>query len=157
MDKEPANRYSTFLIIGYGASLICILLLLSLNDRRYGTQIDNIWYIIFSVLLWMLFQSARKKAKIVVVALLAANLILLILYVRLLPPFTYKAALRELSSQYPEVMLPSSWDRKNQSLAPYYEMGKLKYYRYVFEYKGQYLYFDQYTGSYGEVVTGRGT
>ena len=91
MDKEPANRYSTFLIIGYGASLICILLLLSLNDRRYGTQIDNIWYIIFSVLLWMLFQSARKKAKIVVVALLAANLILLILYVRLLPPFTYKA------------------------------------------------------------------
>ena len=117
MPQVDLNFYQ---LLGYGASLICILLLLSLNDRRYGTQIDNIWYIIFSVLLWILFQSARKKAKIVVVALLAANLILLILYVRLLPPFTYKAALRELSSQYPEIMLPSSWDRKNQSLAPYY-------------------------------------
>ena len=62
MPQVDLNFYQ---LLGYGASLICILLLLSLNDRRYGTQIDNIWYIIFSVLLWILFQSAIKKSKIV--------------------------------------------------------------------------------------------
>ena len=60
MPQVDLNFYQ---LLGYGASLICILLLLSLNDRRYGTQIDNIWYIIFFCVTVDTFPVCQKKSK----------------------------------------------------------------------------------------------
>lgn len=75
--------------------------LLSLMDLRYGRQLSNWWYLLFSAglfLLWLLVFRARRAAT---AGVAAALLVCAALYFAALPPYTYRQAISLLEQQYP--------------------------------------------------------
>lgn len=127
--------------------------LLSLMDLRYGRQLSNWWYLLFSAglwLLWLLLFRARRAAAAGVAAVL---LVCAALYFAALPPYTYRQAISLLEQQYPDQVF-SPAPAGSSALAPHYDQGRRDYERYVVLAGGQqYYYFDQFTGESGRITT----
>lgn len=80
-------------------------------------------------------------------------MVLLLTYYLFLPKFTYWEAINELNEHYRQEEFSLLPNVTYQKLAPHIENGEVTYYYYVVESSGKYYYFDQYSGSYGTIVT----
>ena len=106
------------------------------------------------MLCWLCIFVLGGKKKIALTSILVTvGIVLLVLYVILLPKFTYREAVCKLQEYYKQENFIPELDKTKQMLAPHVENGEVTYYCYVVETNGKYYYFDQYNGSHGIVVT----